>query len=109
MEAWRRCTFGLIPSLCLDACPTVAMEAMAMGKPIIASDTGGLADIVVDGETGLLVPAGDAGALQRAMRRLLDDVVERERMGVTARQRVVKFQARTVVPSIEQVYREGLV
>src|SRR5207245_2201965 len=53
MSAWRHCTIALIPSICPDSCPTVAMEAMMMGRPIIASCIGGLSDIVVDGETGL--------------------------------------------------------
>jgi glycosyltransferase involved in cell wall biosynthesis len=108
LSAWSRCTIALMPSLCLDACPTVAMEAMAMGRPVVASRIGGLPDIVVDGETGFLVPPGDWRALQEAIQRLLDDPVLRERMGTKAKQRVVQFQARTVAPRIEQVYQEIL-
>jgi glycosyltransferase involved in cell wall biosynthesis len=108
MQAWSRCTLALIPSICPDACPTVAMEAMATGRPIIASRIGGLTDIIVDGETGLLVPPGDPQALREAIERLLDDPDRRERMQVLARQRVTAFQARSVVPRIEQVYREVL-
>jgi glycosyltransferase involved in cell wall biosynthesis len=84
------------------------MEAMAMGRPVIASRIGGLCDIVVDGETGFLVPPGDPLALQKAMQCLLDDPVRREHMGAMAKQRVVEFQAKTVVPRIEQVYSEVL-
>src|SRR6266571_2727263 len=108
MSAWSRCTIALMPSLCLDACPTVAMEAMSMGKPIIASRIGGLTDIVVDGETGFLVTPGDPRPLREAVQCLLDDPARRERMGVMAKQRVVEFQAKTVVPRIEQVYQEIL-
>lgn len=108
MHAWSRCTLALMPSICLDASPTVAMEAMAMGCPVIASRIGGLSDIVADGETGLLVPPGDWQALQQAMQRLLDDPALRVRMGTQARQRVGLFQAKTVVPRIEQVYQEVL-
>jgi glycosyltransferase involved in cell wall biosynthesis len=108
MQAWSRCTIALIPSICPDACPTVAMEAMIMGRPIIASRIGGLIDIIVDGQTGLLVPPGDPQALREAIQRLLDDPERRECMKMVARQRVVEFQAKSVVPRIEQVYREVL-
>ena len=108
MSAWSRCTLALIPSIVADACPTVAMEAMLMGRPIIAARSGGLPDIVADEETGLLVPRGDAQALRDAIERLLADVELRAKMGALARQRVVKFQARTVVSQIEQTYWELL-
>ncbi len=108
MGAWSRCTIALIPSVCLDACPTVAMEAMAMGRSIVASRIGGLSDLVADGKTGLLVAPNDAQALCEAIRRLLDDADLRERMGAQGRQRVIEFQAETVIPGIEQVYQEIL-
>jgi glycosyltransferase involved in cell wall biosynthesis len=106
MRAWSRCTIAVVPSTSFDSCPTVALEAMAMGRPVVASYIGGLPDIVVDGETGLLVPPGDSSVLQQALERLLAEPALRERMGKRARQRVVQFQARSVVPRIEEVYRE---
>jgi glycosyltransferase involved in cell wall biosynthesis len=108
MSAWRRCTIALMPSICPDACPTVTMEAMAMGRAVVASHIGGLPDIVVDGKTGILIPPGDWRSLREAIQRLLDDPGLRERMGAMAKQRIFKFQARTVVPRIEQVYHEVL-
>ena len=108
MQAWSRCTVALIPSICLEAFGIVALEAMAMGRPVVASRIGGLADIVVDGETGFLVAPGDWCALRDAVQRLLDDPMLRERMGTMAKQRAAEFQARAVVPRIEQVYREVL-
>lgn len=108
MSAWGRCSLALIPSICFDACPTVAMEAMLMGRPIIASNIGGIPEIVKDGETGLLVKPGNADELRQAMLRLLNDSSLRERMGEAAAQRIVHFQSRTVVPRIEQAYQEVL-
>lgn len=108
MGAWGHCSIALIPSICPDACPTVAMEAMMIGRPIIASRIGGLTDIVVDGESGFLVTPGDPQALREAIQRMLDDPVRRGRTGTMAKQRVVKFQAKSVVPRIEQVYHELL-
>jgi glycosyltransferase involved in cell wall biosynthesis len=104
MSAWRRSLVGLTPSVCPDACPTVVMEAMATGCPVIGSRIGGLPDLVADGATGFLVPPGDVEALRQAMQRLLDDPALGERMGQRAEERVVAFQARTVVPRIEQIY-----
>ncbi len=106
MSAWSRCTIALMPSLVLDACPTVTMEAMALGRPVVASRIGGLPDIVVDGENGFLVPPGDVLALRQAIECLLNDPARREYMGVQSKQKVTEFQASTVVPRIEQVYQE---
>jgi glycosyltransferase involved in cell wall biosynthesis len=106
MAAWNRCTLALAPSIWPDPCPTVAIEVMAAGKPVIASRIGGLADIVLDGKTGLLVSPNDPDALRDAIQRLLDDPAGRQQMGLQARQRVAAFQARSVVSLIEEVYRE---
>lgn len=104
MHAWRRSLFGTVPSMCLDACPTVTMEAMASGRPVIGSHIGGIMDQIVDGETGLLVPPGDMEALRQAMARLLADPGLRARMGEAAKRKVVEFQASAVVSKIEAVY-----
>ncbi len=62
----------------------VAREAMAYGRPVVATAVGGLVDAVEDGETGLLVPAGDVAALRAAIERLLDDADLRHRLGANA-------------------------
>lgn len=105
MSAWSRSAIALTPSNSFDSCPTVTLEAMAMGRPVVASRIGGLPDIVVEGETGFLVTPGDERALQEAIQRLLDNPVLREHMGAMGKQRVVKFQASIVIPGIEQVYQ----
>lgn len=104
METWRRSLFGTVASTCLDACPTVTMEAMACGRPVVASRIGGIVDQVVDGETGLLVPPGDAAALRQAMQRLIADPELCAQMGRAAKRRVVEFQASRVVTTIEGIY-----
>ncbi len=65
----------------------VCAEAMAHGRPVVASAVGGLLDLVVDGETGLLVPPGDVAALRGALKRLLEDPALRSRLGDAGRQR----------------------
>lgn len=106
MQAWSRAMLGLVPSTWSDPCPTVAMEAMALGRPLIASRMGGLTDLVDDGESGLLVPPDDAAALRAAMARLVADPALRARMGAAGRRKVVAFQAASVVTQIEQVYSQ---
>jgi glycosyltransferase involved in cell wall biosynthesis len=108
-EAWRRSLFGTMPSLCLDASPTVTLEAMSAGKAVIASSRGGLTDQVVDGVTGFLVPPGDRSALRDAMTRLADDASLRERMGSAARERFeTTFAAPVVIDRIEALYRSTI-
>ena len=77
------------------ACPShregfglACAEAMAHGRAVVASDVGGLRDLVVDGETGLLVPPRDVEALRNALERLLADRELRRELGLNARERV---------------------
>jgi glycosyltransferase involved in cell wall biosynthesis len=65
------------------------IEAMACGLPCIATAVGGVNDIVTDGRDGLLIPAGDSGALEGALRRVLEDGEMRSCMGLAARRTVV--------------------
>ena len=106
MAAWSGCSVGIVPSVWPDPCPQVTMEAMAMAKPVVASATGGLTDLVRDGESGLLVPPGDAAALRDAVQRLVDDPGLRVRMGEAGRARAGRYMASTVVSEIERIYEE---
>jgi glycosyltransferase involved in cell wall biosynthesis len=69
---------------------TVTLESMAMGRPVIATYTPGLEDYIVDGETGVLVPANDPGAMVRGLVDLLADPDRCARLGAAARQRVLR-------------------
>ncbi len=83
----------------------VLIEAMAANLPVVATNTGGPAEIVVNGETGLLVPAVDVEALAQAMQRLSADADLRHRLGHAARQRVAtQFDLKTQVEKIELLY-----
>jgi glycosyltransferase involved in cell wall biosynthesis len=108
MTAWRHSLAGIVPSIWPDPCPAVAMEAMAVGKPVIASRIGGLPEIVTDGETGILVEPGDSDALRTAIATLVNDPALAARMGAAGRDRVSAFHASTIVGEIESVYREVL-
>ena len=104
MAAFRRCLFAVLPSICLDACPTTVLEAMASGRPVVATTTGGIVDMIVDGENGLLVPPDDEYRLAAAMARLLNDADLRVRLGAGARERIQRFTATSVVERLESVY-----
>ncbi len=73
-----------VPSTAPDPLPGAAIEAAAAGCAVVASATGGLPEIIRDGETGRLVPAGDVAALAGCCAELLDDPGERERLGSAA-------------------------
>jgi glycosyltransferase involved in cell wall biosynthesis len=108
LAAWHYSTLAVVPSRWPDPCPLVALEAMAAGRPIVASAAGGLVDLVTDQETGLLVPPNDPLALAHAISRLLDNPQLRSQMGVAARHRAQAFRASSVVPRIEAVYRQAM-
>lgn len=108
LEAWRRCAFGIVPSVWPEPCPTVVMEAMCQGRAVVGSAIGGLPDLIDDRRTGLLVPPGDAGTLAQAMAILLSSPALCERMGQAGARKVAAFEAGHIVPVIEQVYRRAL-
>ena len=71
-----------------DGLPNVVLEAMACARPLVASELAGIAAAVADGESGRLVPPGDAGALATAIEHLLDEPELRRRLGSGARSRI---------------------
>jgi glycosyltransferase involved in cell wall biosynthesis len=81
------CDVFCLPST-MEGLPLVVLEAMAQGKPVVATAVGGTPEAVVHGETGLLVPAGDADALADALDALLRDPERARRMGEAGRTRV---------------------
>jgi glycosyltransferase involved in cell wall biosynthesis len=90
-----------------EAFPYVILEAMALGRPILASDVGGISEAVVDGESGVLVPARDHEALADMLIGLLDDPERRHRLGQKAlRRQSQKFTDTTMINRTIEVYDE---
>jgi glycosyltransferase involved in cell wall biosynthesis len=104
MHAWNRSLFGVVPSVWSDPCPTVVMEAMASGKAVIASNIGGIPDMVDSDETGVLVAPGNVDELAEALRRLLANRNLIARMGKAGLARVGCHKASQIVARIERVY-----
>jgi len=97
----------VLPSL-NEGMGRVLVEAMALGKPIVASGIGGIPDLVADGKNGYLVPVGDVEVLAARIRRLLDDPEKREKMGNAGKRYAVNFSADAMVEKIDQLYHELL-
>jgi len=108
MASWMRASAAVVPSVWSEPMGQVAIEAMLVGRPVVASDVGGLRDVVEHGVTGLRVPPGDPGALAAALDILLDDPAARQRMGATGRLRAKQFQAAAVAPRVVKVFEDVL-
>jgi D-inositol-3-phosphate glycosyltransferase len=86
----------------------VALEAMACGAPVVASETGGLAFLVKDGETGFHVPTADAPALAARLKLLAEDDALRTRLGQQAADYARTFSWAHIAPQIVRVYKSML-
>jgi glycosyltransferase involved in cell wall biosynthesis len=88
-----------------DVLPTVVAEAMAAGLPVVASDVGGLGEMVADGVTGFLVPPGSPDAVSERCLALLGDAAMRERLGARGKDLAVeRFDARRQAASLVDLY-----
>lgn len=107
-DFYARLDVAALPSY-REGLPNAALEAAAAGRSIVASRIPGMADAIVDGETGLLVPAGDVEALAGALRALLSDPARASRMGRAARERVAReFEPERVWRARAELYREWI-
>lgn len=111
LPRWYRASqFHVFPSTeRAEAYGLVALEAAASGIPTVASALAGVSSVVLDGETGLLVPPSDPAALAQAIESFLVHVDQRERLGVAARKRAeAEFAWDPLISRLEQTYREVL-
>jgi glycogen synthase len=106
--AFRSARIVVVPSVWSEPCPTVALEAMAAGRAVVASETGGLVDIVQNEITGKLVPPNDAKALANAIDAIFYDDEKLEAFGRAGRTAVEAFSTQTVGPQIEGVYADSV-
>jgi glycosyltransferase involved in cell wall biosynthesis len=103
---YRAAAVSVIPSL-EEGFGIPAAEAMGCEVPVVASDAGGLPEVVEDGVTGLVVPRGDSKALAGAIGSLLADPQRRRRMGQAGRERALRlFDWDRTAEQLEELYRE---
>jgi glycosyltransferase involved in cell wall biosynthesis len=87
-----------------EGAPVAIVEAMAAHLPVVATAVGGVPDLVEDGVTGVLAPAGDASALGRAMAALECDSERRQRMGAAAAHRVQRFDQASMIDQYAELF-----
>lgn len=106
--AIERAAIVVVPSMG-EGFGMVALEAMERARPVIAASIGGLSELVSHGETGLLVPPGEAEPFARALVELGSDLGRAKRMGDAGRERAMgKFQEHFCTDRTELLYREAL-
>jgi glycosyltransferase involved in cell wall biosynthesis len=87
--------------------PHAAVEALSVGTPVVSTAVGGVPEVVRDGENGLLVPAGDADSVARALRRVLEDDALRTRLAAAARPSVEAISRERVYGRLEEVLADA--
>ena len=104
---FRASDIVVTPSIWEEAFGLVAAEASACGVPVVASNIGGLPEVVLDRKTGILTPPGDIPALVKALERLIADHDMRKQMGIQGRRHAVKnFDIQQIVPETLNLYKK---
>ena len=108
LEHWREAAIGTLTSVS-EGMPVALMEAAACGVPVVATDVGGVAELVDHGRTGFLVPSGDVAALAAALESLLAEPETAREMGRAARSRAEeRFSIRRGVDALLALWEEIL-
>lgn len=93
----------------MEACPLVLLEAMILGRPVVAATVGGIPDVVQHGVTGLLIPPEDPTALAEALQTALADADLRKRLGSAAREdALIRFTPEAMADATRAVYLDAL-
>ncbi|GAB3263428.1 glycosyltransferase family 4 protein [Nocardioides dilutus] len=95
---------AVLPSVWPDPCPTTVLEAMALGTPLVTTPMGGIADMVTDGESALVVGPGDVEATEAALSRLVAEPGLRDRLAAGARVRVQPYLQSAVADTFTGIY-----
>ncbi len=106
LDVFRSLDLFVIPTIEGDTIPQVLMQALAIGLPVVSTTTGSIPDVVIEGESGFMVPPRDAGALADRIGRLLIDPELRAAMGRRGRHTVARsYSIDHMVDELEHVYR----
>lgn len=102
---YRSADICIAPSL-YDNAPYTCLEAMSCGRPLIGTDAGGMPEYIIDGESGLIIPAADTDAIVQAVTKLLKNEEERLRLGKNARSYILeKIDRSQIAKQNEAVYK----
>lgn len=107
VSLFKGCEFFVLPSR-MEPFGIVNLEAMAAGKAVVAARVGGVPEVVLDGETGLLVPGSDVAAFAEAIRRVALDPALRERLGAQGFQRVADFTWPAIATAYRRIFDRAL-
>ncbi len=108
-EMYRKACIVAVPSIYGESFGLVALEAMSSGRPVVASNVGGLNEIIDQGNDGLLVKAGSHRELANAIITLLSDDRKRKKMSLKAREKVLKkYSWNIVIRDLLEVYSQAL-
>lgn len=106
-ELLQIASIAVMPSLA-ESFGFVALEAMSMGTPLVASDAGGLVEVVKDGETGIIVPKADSSAIAEAVGRVLQSFELQSKFKENCPKHVEKFTFEKMIRGYERVYKSLL-
>jgi glycosyltransferase involved in cell wall biosynthesis len=110
MGAWYGAFDAFLLTSANEGAPVVAIEALAAGVPVVATNAGGTKNVVDDGESGFLAPVGDVDALAERLRRLQTDPALRARLGAAGAERMrERFSTRRMVDDVEALYQRLLI
>lgn len=95
----------VLPSVGMDSLPTVVLESMAEGKPVVAYRQGGVCEMIEDGYNGLFAEVGNTEELAKQISALLENDAKRTQMGKNALEHIKKFSMETYVDKVSKVYK----
>jgi glycosyltransferase involved in cell wall biosynthesis len=104
MSVYKHATVALVPSEWKEPGGTVAMEALRVGTPVIATNLGGLPEVVLDGVNGLIVPTRDPAGLSAAISRIVNSPQLRAQMSGAAMASSDRYSAHAIMGQLERVY-----
>lgn len=96
----------VIPSIWPENLPTVCIEAMGVGRPVIGTDTGGIPELIRDNQTGYIVPVGDDQALAKAITSLLSNTTKRHELSEGATKQAGKYSVAHFIDQILTLYKD---
>ena len=104
VSGFRHARAAVLPSKWPDPCPTTVLEAMALGAPLVTTHMGGIADMVTDQESALVVPPGDVAVTAAALARIASDAELGSRLAARAQVEVRRYLQSRVAADFEEIY-----